>query len=188
MTWWNIYKRHTEGRGNAEALLRKVRPVLQDLRVRAHLPPGFDARWSPETNQETGTAEWYMNGHQDGALSLPNTVELKDVKLTLLGLVDTRANRLRQFTAMLEGARAADNTPWVVAVHLEDAGPGGEGDQKGTGACGHAAWHCHVGPDLSAKPKARVPLPALKPADALRWVLTAVMPSMEPAPWDQRPQ
>ncbi|MCL2824561.1 MAG: hypothetical protein FWD57_11265, partial [Polyangiaceae bacterium] len=60
------------------------------------------------------------------------------------------------------------------------------GDRQGSGACGHAAFHCHIGPDLDAKPKLRIPLPAIGPADALDWVLSQLCgDGFEPAPWPQ---
>lgn len=58
-----------------------------------------------------------------------------------------------------------------------------ERDRKGGGACGHAAFHCHVGPTLDHEPKVRVPLPAIGPAAALDWLLSIVIPAWEPAPW-----
>ncbi|HEX4422555.1 MAG TPA: hypothetical protein VH165_31790 [Kofleriaceae bacterium] len=56
-------------------------------------------------------------------------------------------------------------------------------ERKGGGACGHAAFHCHVGLTLEHEPKVRVPLPAVAPADALDWLLSTVVPNWEPAPW-----
>lgn len=186
MIWWNVYKRHTGSRAKAATSLGSMRPVLNDLGSRTGRA-NLGAYWSQQRNPATGIAEWSMAGIDHGVVQLNDTLHLRDVKLTLLALVDTRADRLRQFTAMLEGIRQNDGTSWTVAIHLEDDHNRREGDHKGTGACGHAAWHCHVGPDLSATPKVRVPLPALKPADALRWVLTTLIPAMEPAPWERCP-
>lgn len=186
MIWWNIYMRHTGNRAKAAISLSSLRPVLNDLGSRTGLV-NVGASWSQQKNPKTGIAEWSMTGSHQGVVQLKDTPDLRDLKLTLLALVDTREDRLRQFTAMLEGIRPNDGTPWIAAVHLEDDDNRPEGDRKGTGACGHAAWHCHVGPDLSATPKVRVPLPALKPADALRWVLTTIIPAMEPAPWERCP-
>ena len=53
----------------------------------------------------------------------------------------------------------------------------------GAGGCGHATFHCHVGPDLDAKPKVRVPFPAVGPEHALDWLLATVVPGIEPMPW-----
>jgi hypothetical protein len=89
---------------------------------------------------------------------------------------------VHQFTAMIEGTTPA-GLPWAAAVHLEDDREAAEQDRKGGGACGHAAFHCHVGPTLDHEPKVRVPLPAVGPADALDWLLSIVVPAWEPAPW-----
>jgi hypothetical protein len=82
---------------------------------------------------------------------------------------------------MVEG-RTLQDAPWCVALHLQnDSGP--SGDRAGSGACGHAAFHCHVGPTLDDEPKMRVLPPPLLPAEALDWVLSQVVPDYEPAPW-----
>jgi hypothetical protein len=71
----------------------------------------------------------------------------------------------------------------VILFHLENDQDPIEQDRKGGGACGHAAFHCHVGLTLEHEPKVRVPLPAVAPADALDWLLSTVVPNWEPAPW-----
>ena len=43
--------------------------------------------------------------------------------------------------------------------------------------------HCHVGPDHTANPEIRVPMPPMKPWEALDRVLSQVVPDWEPAPW-----
>ena len=185
MIWHNLYERHTKGRSNARKLLTALRPVLTDLRSRTGLHQGFPAQWASQLNRESGLEEWFM-AVPGGVVKLPTTSEVDGVRLTLLAMVEPRADHLQRFTAMLEGRRTQDDTAWTVAIHLEnDAATGG--DRKGLGACGHAAWHCHVGPGLGAVPKVRVPLPGLKPADALQWVLTTLVAAMEPAPWTRAP-
>lgn len=95
-----------------------------------------------------------------------------------------RKDHLHMFTVMVEGERA-DGSKWTLAVHLpDDEGP--EGDRQGRGACGHAALHCHVGPDLDTAPEVRVPLPAISAADAFDWVLSQIIPTQEfeRARWD----
>lgn len=71
-----------------------------------------------------------------------------------------------------------------MAIHLPKDRES-DGDRQGSGACGHAALHCHVGPTLDADPKVRVPLPPLPPADALDWILSQVVPGWEPTPWPE---
>ena len=119
-------------------------------------------------------------------IALRNLPDLASGELSLMALAD-RQNHLHQFTAMVEGRRA-DGSAWSLAVHFEDdreTKESQEGDRKGTGACGHAAFHCHVGPGLNVGPKVRVPLPALGPVEALQWVLSQLVPTpqFEPAPW-----
>jgi hypothetical protein len=77
-------------------------------------------------------------------------------------------------------------------VHLHDdrvsaKNPGG--DRAGHGACGHAALHAHVGPTMNDEPKVRVPLPGLGAGQALEWVLSQVVPTLdfEAAPWASIP-
>lgn len=182
MIWQKLYDRHTKDRMRAKESLTAVRHVLQKFRSKTGLPQGFSAQWASELNRESGVVEWFM-ADRIGVVPLKETADLADVRLTLLALADGRANHLRQFTAMLEGKSVRGGTPWTVAIHLADDRADDEGDRQGTGACGHAAWHCHVGPDLNAKPKVRVPLPGLKPADALSWLLTTLVADMEPARW-----
>lgn len=187
MIWWNLYERHAKGRARAGDRLRGVRAVLEDFRSRQGLPKGLSAQWSSQTNRESGTVEWFL-GDRTGVAKLPATPDLRDVRLTLLALVDGRNDHLRQFTAMLEGRATTGKAKWTVAIHLEDDRGGDDADHKGSGACGHASWHCHVGPDLNAKPKVRVPLPGLTAADAVRWLLTTHDRAMEPASWGRLPE
>lgn len=60
-------------------------------------------------------------------------------------------------------------------------------DRHALGAGGHAVLHCHVGPDLNARPKIRVPLPPISAAEALDWVLSQIITTddFEPAPWTE---
>lgn len=187
MIWWDLYERHAKGRANATKRLRGVRAVLRDFQNRHGLPQGFNARWASQNNPDSGTVEWFM-GDRAGVIDLPAFADLRDVRLTLLALADGRQDHLRKFTAMLEGRAIKGGATWTVAIHLEDDRDGDDADHKGTGACGHASWHCHVGPDLNAKPKVRVPLPGLTAADAVRWLLTTHTATMEPARWAERPE
>jgi hypothetical protein len=98
-----------------------------------------------------------------------------------------RNGHLHMFTVMVEGQRV-DGSRWTLAVHLPDdqeTDPNTAGDRQGRGAGGHAALHCHVGPDLDTAPEVRVPLPAINAAEALDWVLSQIVTTddFEPAPW-----
>lgn len=110
---------------------------------------------------------------------LPSLVH---ARLTVLALLSRRVDHIHQFTAMIEGTTMA-GLPWTAAVHFEDDHATGDRDRRGGGACGHAAFHCHVGPTLDHEPAVRVPLPAVGPADALDWLFSTVIPAWEPAPW-----
>lgn len=137
--------------------------------------------------QEGKLLEWSIrDGGSTTPVELRNIADLASAELSLMALAD-RKNHLHQFTAMVEGKRA-DGSAWSLAVHFEDdreTKERPEGDRKGTGACGHAAFHCHVGPGLNVGPKVRVPLPAFGPVEALQWVLSQLVPTpqFEPAPW-----
>jgi hypothetical protein len=109
---------------------------------------------------------------------------LEDAHLTVLASVSRRNEHLHQFTATIEGMTAT-RSPWVAAVHLEADHEPPDHDRKGSGACGHAAFHCHVGPTMNHEPKVRVPLPAVGPAGALDWLLSTVVPAWEPVPWGE---
>jgi hypothetical protein len=104
--------------------------------------------------------------------------------LTLLVLCNAKTGRIHQVTASVEGTRD-DGSTWVVAVHLPDDRDRGA-DRQGSGACGHAALHCHIGPTYDAKPKLRVPLPALEVVDILDWLFSQIAAdnAFERAPWD----
>ena len=116
------------------------------------------------------------------ALVLTGLANMAHASLTVLGLSNSRTHHVHQFTAMLKGVTDS-GSPWAVAVHLEDDRSAPDEDRKGSGACGHAALHCHVGPSLDAKPKVRVPLGGIGPVEALDWLLSTVVPGWEPAPW-----
>jgi hypothetical protein len=109
---------------------------------------------------------------------------VQDARLTLLALISRRTERVHHFTAMIEGV-TSKRLMWVAAVHLEDDHEPPNNDRKGEGACGHAAFHCHVGPTMDDDPKVRVPFPAVGPVAALDWLLSIVIPGWEPAPWQQ---
>ncbi len=124
----------------------------------------------------------------DGPIALQNLPYLKDARLSIQATLERRGGRLHEFSAAISGLTPL-GVAWTAAVHLDNelkrpAKEGWRGDWCGAGACSHAILHCHVGPDLSANPKVRVPLPALGPEHALDWLLATVVPHYEPVPWD----
>jgi hypothetical protein len=182
MTVWGVlYEQHCRGRRLSEDLASSIRRRLLALADRKHCSKTIQGRF---TRRDRGALrELFIEpldrvDEREPLMSLPS---LQDARLTVLALHSRRAEHLHQFTAMIEG-KTTRGLDWTAAVHLEGDLAATE-DRKGTGACGHAAFHCHVGPTLDHEPKVRVPLPALGPADALDWLFSTVVPGWEPAPW-----
>jgi hypothetical protein len=165
---------------------KTIRLRLKALADRGLCDGTLPSRFTYEKNERSAHVRaWRITGNGESGEPLKGLPHLKDARLTVLLLTGTRQHELHELTIMLSG-QTPQGSPWCVALHLPDdrkspAHPGG--DRQGSGACGHAAFHCHVGPTLDAEPKVRVPLPPLHPADALDWVLSQVVPDYEPAPW-----
>lgn len=177
--WHALYERHRDMRkrsGDLQSLLRKQ---LIELAERGHCAATIRGRlrW----RHRGALQELYIecDGDREPLRALP---DLESAHLTLLALVSRRTEHVHQFTATIE-AVTATGSPWVAAVHLEDDHQPPDHDRKGDGACGHAAFHCHVGPSMNHDPKVRVPFPDVGPAGALDWLLSIVIPAWEPAPW-----
>jgi len=185
MTAWRaLYEQHRELRRRSVDLVAAVRRRLVTLAERGHCAGTIQGRFT--RRDRGGLREWFIQADGAGAdqESLTALPSLRDARLTVLVLLSRKADHVHQFTAMIEGT-TPDNLPWAAAVHLEGDQDPDAADRKGSGACGHAALHCHVGPTLDHEPKVRVPLPAIAPADALDWLLATVIPGWEPAPWHE---
>lgn len=185
MTAWRaLYDQHRELRRCSTDLVAAVRRQLVSLAERGHCARTVQGRFT--RRDRGGLREWFIQS--DGARAeqevLTGLPSVRDARLTVLALLSRRADHVHQFTAMIEGTTPQD-LPWAAAVHLEDDRDPDVGDRKGSGACGHAALHCHIGPTLDHEPKVRVPLPGIGPADALDWLLSTVIPDWEPAPWHE---
>lgn len=180
--WRTLYGQHGETRHTGNDLAAALRQRLLRLATLEHCSDTIQGRFT--RRQKGDLIEWYIQPNDRASIREPllELPDLRDAHLTLLALVNRRGDHLHQFTAMIEGTTTAGSS-WAAAVHLEDDRPLPGGDRRGTGACGHAALHCHVGPTLDDVPKVRVPFPAVQPADALDWLLSTVVPSWEPAPW-----
>lgn len=179
--WVLLYKSHGEARNDDEgALGHEIRIRLRSLAEKGHCTAELQHKF---TRRRRGDLqEWYVQAHDgldEGQASLRELPELQHAKLTLLALCDSRTHWIHQFSAHLEGI-TPKGTSWLVAVHVENDRPD---DHKGSGACGHAAFHCHVGPNFDEVPCVRVPLPPVPPVTLLDWVLSLVVPKWEPAPW-----
>jgi hypothetical protein len=159
---------------------------LVKLARAGHCEPNIQGRFTYEQNpQRAALVEWSIRPEP---LALHGVPHLASAKLSLMALTD-RGGHLHMFTVMVEGERE-DGSKWTLAVHLPDdqeTARNPNGDRQGRGAGGHAALHCHVGPDLETAPEVRVPLPAINAAEALDWVLSQIIPTdgFEPAPWAQ---
>lgn len=183
--WIELYRAHTDCRTLAtgkwdSAFRRKLLKLAQagycDTNVQGRFTYG-------QNRQRSGLLEWSI---QPEPLALSGVPHLTTASLSLMALTD-RSGHLHMFTVMVEGERK-DGSKWTLAVHLPDdreTEKNPKGDRQGRGAGGHAALHCHVGPDLETAPEVRVPLPALSAAEALDWVLSQIITTdeFEPAPW-----
>lgn len=182
MVWGALYVQHRGMRSVSTDLATSLRRQLLALADLGHCAKTIQGRFT--RRDHGGLRELCINPVDPGdkrepLVALPS---LQDARLTVLALISRKADHVHQFTAMIEGTTRI-GLPWAAAVHLEDdRAPAGQ-DRKGDGACGHAAFHCHVGPTLDHEPKVRVPLPAVGPAGALDWLLSIVVPAWEPAPW-----
>lgn len=183
--WIDLYGAHRAA--------RKLGSGKWDVEFRARLIKLADAGYCDkniqgrftygQNPQKSGLVEWSIRPEP---LALDGVPHLASAKLSLMALTD-RSGHLHMFTVMVEGQRK-DGSKWTLAVHLPDdheTGNNPKGDRQGRGAGGHAALHCHVGPDLETVPEVRVPLPAISAAEALDWVLSQIISTddFEPAPW-----
>lgn len=180
-SWALLYKSHGEMRNDSEgAFAHDIRARLRALGEQGHCARELQYKF---TRRQSGRLqEWYVQAHDglpEGQASLKELPELQNAKLTLLALCDSRTHWIHQFSAHLEGITPKGAT-WLVAAHLENDL---SQDQKGEGACSHAAFHCHVGPSFEAAPCVRVPLPPVPPVALLDWMISLVVPKWEPAPW-----
>jgi hypothetical protein len=178
--WVELYEAHTRlrsvsGKGWSSAL----RTRLRALGEAGHCSRDLFRRFSNKT-QKTGLEEWKISGER----ALFKIAGSKGAELELLVLSNFKTGYIHQLTAMATGIRE-DGSPWAVAVHLPDDRDHARGaDRQGSGACGHAALHCHIGPTLDTSPKLRVPLPALHVVDVIDWLLSQLAsPAFEAAPW-----
>jgi hypothetical protein len=182
MVWGALYEQHRSMRPISTELAASIRQRLLALAERKHCARTIQGRFT--RRDRGGLRELFIQpvDPRDEREPLVGLSLLQDARLTVLALLSRKVDHVHQFTAMIEGTTPI-GLPWAAAVHLEDDRAPDEQDRKGGGACGHAAFHCHVGPTLDHQPAVRVPLPAVGPADALDWLFSTVIPAWEPAPW-----
>jgi hypothetical protein len=181
-SWVDLYRAHSKMRlGAGEAAPAEIRRRLGLLVDRGICEGTLPSRFTYDQDSRKGLRTWHIRGTAGRGEPLERLPNLLEARLVVLLLTGVRKHELHELTVMLEG-RTLKHSPWCVAVHLQsDLGP--SADHGGSGACGHAVLHCHVGPTLDDEPKVRVPLPPLLPVEALDWVLSQVVPDYEPEPW-----
>ena len=180
MSWGQLYEAHGSMRAVDRDLIDALRQRFVRLAAAGHCPETVQGRFTYK-KAPSGLTEFLIM--PSGVESIRKLDALRDARLTLMAKVDQRRTHLHQFTAMVEGTTTEHGLPWAAAVHLESDLDVKDADRKGSGACGHAAFHCHVGLTLDHEPKVRLPLPAIGPVAALDWLLTMIIPDWEPAPW-----
>jgi hypothetical protein len=183
--WLELHGQHRELRGTGGSSPQEIRRVLQLLIERKHAHATLMNRFTNKKNKGTNRREWYIAAPKDTGEEdkkywseplLNLAPDIAEARLTILALTEESDMKLSKLTIMLSG-RNSVAAPFVVAAHLDDC-------HMGSGACGHALFHCHVGSSLDAVPKVRVPLPALRPAATLEWALSIALPGWEPVPWN----
>lgn len=184
--WVELYRGHAERRRTGQAVSGAIRERLIRLAKLERCSSSIEGRFTYRKGV-VGRREWYIRGEDPQADAEPIFLaDLSDARLSVQLTTDSAERHVHEFSAAVSGKTHA-GTAWTVAIHLEDdRGASKElphPEQKGDGACSHAVVHCHVGPDLDALPKVRVPFPAVGPADALDWLLATVVSGLEPMPW-----
>lgn len=175
--WVELYKQHREMR-TARHLERQIRERLIKLAKAGVCANNIRGRF---TYSKSGNLRRLFIAGNNGNGEPLKLVGIQDARLAVEATINSRNEHVHAFTSMLTGRTGARD--WAIAIHLDDDLQGPRADGKGTGACGHAVFHCHVGPDLDALPKVRVALPAVGPVAAFDWLLSQIVPNWEPAPW-----
>ena len=178
--WRALYESHEAirelGNDQPDVLLRARIKELVRLK---HCDLRFLGKLTYKTETAHGREEIWVKGAQSGSMGEPIPLDglpaLQNARLSLAATLDLRRRYLRAFTVRLEGEALGDR-PLLISVEMDEK-------PMGNGASGHPLIHCHVGPDHAAAPEIRVPMPPVKPWDALDWVLAQVVPDWEPAPW-----
>jgi len=180
--WGELYGQHQRVR------LRDPKTVSQDvrgvLRKLVDLKVAEQNAMSLFTDRKNGPAArtWRFADSCNQRLNLKSIPYLKTVSLKVFVTLRRNESYISAFTVELAGERE-DGSTLCIAADLQDDGGNPGADRAGTGACAHAALHCHVGPSRETQPVLRVPLPASGPAHVLECVLAQVVPGFEPAKW-----
>lgn len=178
----SLAEEHEKARaiGSSDDVASKLRERIKKLVALRHCHARYQGKVDYKKQPERGKQEVWVKGDSDSsmgdAIPLEGLKHLRNARLSLAAMLDHKMTRIDKFTVRLEGVALPSGQDWLVSVELDDK-------PMGTGACGHALIHCHIGPSHSSTPEVRAPMPTMKPWDALDWVLTLVLPRWEPAPW-----
>jgi len=191
--WVELYKQHSSLRAGGRDAVHEIRQVLKRYGESRDsiFEPDIAQRLQQRNNRsvqeycfaDEGEAlatwnhpDWDSHGHR--------RIHLADTRLHIYVVVN-KQDHIQAVNLWITSKKRESAEPLAIAVHLPDDHDTSatDADRQGAGACGHAALHCHIGPTLDAPPKIRVPLPALRPARALEWMLSQVVPAYEAAPW-----
>ncbi|HND32278.1 MAG TPA: hypothetical protein PLA94_19880 [Myxococcota bacterium] len=145
---------------------------LQQLVLRRHCARMATHQLTWRKVDENGREELLLRDEKP--IQLEKLPDLGTGSLQILALFNARQKRMEKYTVEFTAKKL------VIAIHLDEK-------PMGSGACGHALLHGHIGPDCKTPPKLRVPLPPLAPEEALDWLLSQLLREkgreFEPSPW-----
>lgn len=182
MVWAELHERHEALRDLGSCNVgNELRKRVRTMADRGWCEEGLVGRLTDKNNGDNGlVATLVTGGDKFGApieLELPG---LRRAVLHLYVLHDGRKKRLLKFTVRLEVVWPAvadgPERPMLLSIEFDDK-------TMGSGACGHPLLHAHVGHDHDHKPQLRLPVAAMRPWDAVDWLICQVDPSYEPSPW-----
>jgi hypothetical protein len=175
--WSDLYEAHEAARAlGSRDVANELRNRVKELVRRRHCDGKYTGKVDYKKNGARGKKEIWVKGTEDSMgdrIPLQGLEHLSPAWLSMAAIVDGAT--IDKFTVRLEGT-TSDHRSWMTSIEMDS-------EPMGSGACGHPVIHCHVGPDHVAEPNVRVAMPALKPWDALDWLLSLVIPTWEPAPW-----
>lgn len=186
--WVDLHDQQSRLREGRKDVVDQLKAPLRRLAsLKKHCDESLP--WFLKTKQADGRLTVFTQPHNGpvGPVELNELPDLSGARLSIQATLELKTFRIYQFSAAISG-KTPVGVDWTVAIHLDNelgtpVANGWRGDWRGDGACCHAILHCHVGPDLDAKPKVRVPFPAVGPEHALDWLLATVIPGFEPMPW-----
>jgi hypothetical protein len=180
-TWADLYRAHEDLRKLGKVNLRReLGDRIKALVAGGYCDPAYQGKLTDKPrNQQNHRLEVRVAGDSSPAgdpISLRGPESLLDPALYIYAVADTRARRLLQYTIRLEARWRSDDVPFTVSIELSES-------PEGSGACGHPLLHCHAGIDHQRTPQFRLPLPPLKPWEALDWLLVQLDKDFEKHPW-----